>query len=107
MLKAYVFREKFEGSQRSFITEVAAMKLNLKPINVEYIAVAPFGATRTTAQHLAVSHVNVETESGDQIPITALVVPFIAAPLLNSMRTSINTFTHLQGLKLAHPITNQ
>ena len=50
---------------------------------------------------------NFETESGDQIPITVLVVPFIAAPLLKSMRTSINPFTHLQGLKLAHPITNQ
>ena len=56
-----------EGSQHSFTTEKAAMKLNLKPINVEHIAVAPFGATRTKAQHLAVSHVNVETESGDRI----------------------------------------
>ena len=41
------------------------------------------------------------------IPITVLIVPFIAAPLQNSMRASVSTFQHLQGLKLAHPITNE
>ena len=53
-----------DGSQRSFITEEVAIKLNLKPTNSEHIAVAPLGAEYTTAQHLSVACVYVETESG-------------------------------------------
>ena len=96
-----------DGSQRSFITEEVAIKLNLKPTNSEHIAVAPFGAEYTTAQQLSVACVYVETESGESIPISVLIVPFIAAPLQNSVRASVNTFQYLQGLKLAHPITNE
>ena len=96
-----------DGSQRSFITEEVATKLNLKPNNSEHIAVAPFGAEYTSAQCLSVACVFVETESGESIPITILIVPFIAAPLQSSVRASVSTFQHLQGLKLAHPITNE
>lgn len=96
-----------DGSQRSFITEQAATKLNLKPSGSEHIAVAPFGAEYTSAQHLSVACVYVETKSGERIPISVLIVPFIAAPLKNSVRTSINNFQHLQGLELAHPVTSE
>ena len=34
-------------------------------------------------------------------------MPFIAAPLKNSLQTSIESFPHLRNLKLAHPITNE
>ena len=94
-----------DGSQHSFITEEVAIKLNLKPINSEHIAVAPFGAEYTKAQQLSVACVYVETECGESIPISVLIVPFIATPLQNSVRASVNTFQYLQGLKLAHPIT--
>ena len=95
-----------DGSQRSFITEEVATKLNLKPFSTELIAVAPFGAEYTSSQRLSVACVCVETESGERIPITVLIVPFIAAPLQNSVRASINSFQYLKGLKLAHPVTN-
>ena len=96
-----------EGSQRSFVTEEIAKRLNLKPIQSEHIAVAPFGAEYISAQHLSVAQINIETSTGCRIPISVLIVPFIAAPLQNSLRASITGFPYLQGLKLAHPITNE
>ena len=96
-----------DGSQSSFITEEVAIKLKLKPTTSEHIAVAPFGAEYTSAQHLSVTCAYVETNSGERIPITVLIVPFIAAPLQNSVCASVSTFPHLQGLKFAHPITNE
>ena len=96
-----------EGSQRSFITREAATKLNLTPTNTEQVAIAPFGAEHTTPQPIAVGCINVETTSGYRIPISVLIVPFIATPLKNSLHASIESFPYLCGLKLAHPITNE
>ena len=95
-----------EGSQRSFITMDAATKLNLRPTNTEHVTIAPFGVEHSSPQPIAVGLINIETESGNTIPISVLIVPFIAAPLNNYLHTSIENFPHLRGLKLAHPITN-
>ena len=70
------------------------------------MTIAPFGAEHTSPQPIAVSQINVETESGNTILISVLIVPFIAAPLHHYLHTSIENFPHLRGLKLAHPITN-
>ena len=96
-----------EGSQRSFITLETATKLKLRPVTTENVAIAPFGAEYSSPQPIPVGQVKVETTSGDKVPISVLTVPFIAAPLKNSVRTSIESFPHLRGLKLAHPITNE
>ena len=96
-----------EGSQRSFITEETATKLRLTPVGTENIAIAPFGAEYSSPQPIAVGQVSVETEAGDRIPISVLIVPFIAAPLKMSVRASIESFPHLRGLRLAHPITSE
>ena len=95
-----------EGSQRSFITMDTATKLNVRLTNIEHVTIAPFGAEHTSPHRIAVGQINVETESGHTIPISVLIVPFIAAPLNNYLQTSIENFPHLLGLKLAHPITN-
>ena len=46
-----------------------------------------------------------QTLAGDQIPISALIVPRIAPPLQNSVHTSLKNIPHLKGLHLAHPVT--
>ena len=48
----------------------------------------------------------VETESGELIPISVLIVPSIAAPIQNLVSTSVYTMPHLRDLKFAHPITS-
>ena len=96
-----------EGSQRSFITVETAAKLKLRPVTTENVAIAPFGAEYSSPQTISVGQIKVETTAGDKVPISVLTVPFIAAPLKNSVRTSLENFPHLCGLNLAHPITNK
>ena len=50
--------------------------------------------------------VEIQTLSGELIPISVLVVPTIAAPIQNVVPLSVSTMPHLQGLKLAHPVTS-
>ena len=50
--------------------------------------------------------VEIETNSGEIIPLSVLIVPSIAAPIKNYIPISINFLPHLQGLKLAHPVTS-
>ena len=45
--------------------------------------------------------------AGEQIPVSALVVPHIATPLQNSFQACVNKILHLKGLVLAHPITKE
>ena len=71
------------------------------------MAIAPFGAEYSSPQPIPVGTIKVETTAGEKIPISVLVEPFIAAPLKNSVQTSIESFPHLRNLKLAHPITNE
>ena len=89
-----------EGAQRSFITEDLAAKLNLQPVSSENIAVASFGAESLSNQQLPVAQINVETQSGDLIPISVLIVPMIAAPLQNTLRTCIASYPYLKHLTL-------
>ena len=96
-----------EGSHQLFITEEIAAKLKLTPINTENITIAPFGAKYSPPQSTPVGQVKVETTVGDKVPVSVLIVPFIAAPLKNTVQDSIENFPHLRGLKLAHPITSE
>ena len=92
-----------EGPQRSFISADMASQLGITPDDIEQIAVATFGSQTMSHQKLGVATIMVETEAGDWIPITVLIVPSIAAPIQNSVCGSIEDMPHLQGLKLAHP----
>ena len=70
------------------------------------IAVASFGTTSTTNQKLGVAMVEIETESGELIPISVLIVLSIAAPIQNLVSTSVYIMPYLWDLKLAHPVTS-
>ena len=96
-----------KGSQRSFIIMEIAAKLKLRPVNTQNVAIAPFGAEYSSPQPISVRQVKVESTAVDKVSISVLTVPFTAAPIKNSVQTSIENFPHLHGLKLAHPITNE
>ena len=94
--------------QRSFITEETAAKLKLTPVNTENIAIAPYEAEYSSPQPTSVGQVKVETTAGDRVPISVLIVPFIAAPLKNSVHTSLHReLSSLGWIKLAHPFTSE
>ena len=83
-----------------------ANKLRITPTSTVDIAVGSFGTTSTTSQTLGVTMMEIETESGELIPISVLIVPLIAAPIQNLVSTSVYSMPHLQDLKLAHPVTS-
>ena len=95
-----------DGAQRSFLSAEMASELQISPTSTVDIAVASFGTTSTTSQKLGVATVEVETESGELIPISVLIVPSIAAPIQNLVSTSVYTMPHLRDLKLTHPVTS-
>ena len=80
-----------------------ASELGYTPDNTEQVAVAALGLQTMSHQKMGVTTIMVETEAGDWIPITVLIVSSIAAPIQNAVCGSIEDMPHLQGLKLPHP----
>ena len=64
-----------EGAQRSFILAEMAAKLNLKPTTTQGMALASFGSTNISYQKLRAVTVEIETITGDGIPVSVLVIP--------------------------------
>lgn len=95
-----------EGAQRSFITQDLADELQLQPTGHENISISSFGAQVSTIKSLAVAPIFVHTLNGTKILVTVLIVPKLAAPVRNSVRTHLNQLSYLQHLPLAHPVTN-
>ena len=88
-----------EGSQRSFLTQDMADVLSLKPHHKENISLSSFGS-----KHSLNKWSDIKTKSGELLPITVLIVPTIATPLRNTMKTNITQLPHLRGLPLGHPV---
>ena len=95
-----------EGAQRSFITAQLAAELQIGPTISEQAALSSFGARSQSYQKLGVATIQVQTNVGDIIPLTVLIVPSIAIPIQNSFRVALDSVPHLRGLDLAHPITS-
>ena len=96
-----------EGSQRSFITGDLARQLALTSEKEETISLSAFGGTSSSVKRVAVSTITLLTDDEEPIPIEVIVIPTIAAPIQNQMVNNLQTLPHLQGLKLAHPITDE
>ena len=93
-----------EGAQHSFISADMAAELNIIPITSEGLTLASFGTDSTAYHQLGAATVKLETNSGELIPVSVLIVPSIAAPIKNTVCASFNTIPRLQGLKLANPV---
>ncbi|XP_065917547.1 uncharacterized protein [Dysidea avara] len=94
-----------EGAQRSFMSNQLAKKLMISPQQTEHINISTFGGEPTLTKQLDNATVNVETLTGESIPISVLLVPVIAAPLQNRYHTHLINIEHLQGLQLANPVS--
>ena len=95
-----------EGSQRSFATQVLIDKLQLQSHQTEMIQLSAFGPTNPQVKKLDIANLQVIANTGTPISITVLIVPSIAIPLENTVKTSILThLSYLKGLQLVHPVT--
>ena len=89
-----------EGAQRSFITEKLANTLRISPHTSENVSISAFGDELSSLTQLGVATINVVTLGGEQIPISVLIVPVIAAPLHNTYHNHLTHLKYLQGLRL-------
>ena len=90
-----------EGAQHSFISLAMANELQITPVSTTDVAVTSFSTTALTQQKLGTTMMEVETESGELIPLSVLIVPSISAPIQNSISTSVRCMPHLRGLKFS------
>ncbi|XP_060569657.1 uncharacterized protein LOC132728064 [Ruditapes philippinarum] len=94
-----------EGAQRSFITKELAEKLKLKPNGSDTISLASFGGKSEQCRHIPTDRVFLHVEHREIIPLDVLIVPTIAVPLPN-LQKNVKCLKYIEGLKLAHPITD-
>ena len=94
-----------EDSQRSFITEAMANKIQLERCGSEEVHIASFGPSTQNVRHFDTATVRLRTDTGEKIPLNVLVVPTIAVPLCNLQKT-VSSLLYQQSLKLAYPATD-
>ena len=95
-----------EGATKSFIKQDVVDKLNLRSVRKETINLAVFGNKSPSSQDFNIVKLNIKTQAGNYIQITAVVVPQISTPIRNMPVRDINKFQHLRNIKLAHPPTD-
>ena len=96
----------YEGSQQSFLTEKLANLLEVVPHSSEHTSLTSFGSTQPLLRRLDNVIVNLKTSTGHLMPISVLVVPNIATPLNNTIRTTLSNVPYLKWLPLAHPVSS-
>ena len=95
-----------EGSQCSFATQTLIDKLQLQPHQTEMIQLSAFGSTNPQVKKLNVTNLQLITNTGTPVAINVLIVPSIATPLENTVKTPLlKDLPYLRGLQLAHPVT--
>jgi len=64
-----------------------------------------FASQTPSPQQLEVASIDLEINSGTNLPLSVLIVPTIAAPLQNAIQPQIADLPYLKGLTLAHPVS--
>ena len=95
-----------DGSQRSFVSRGLANCLQLKPHKHKALAISTFGTKHNHTSQFESAVLNLHTISGQLIPLTVLIVPTIAAPILNVRQSSLADLPYLSGLRLANPVSS-
>ena len=96
------------GSQRSYVTTTVKDKLRLPSERKQTISVKTFGSTEENTQSVDVVHLCITNEHGDDVQLSAFVIPLICDPLQSqSIVHASVTHAHLRGLKLADYSTGE
>ena len=95
-----------EGSQRSFLAKGLADCLQVQPHDTIELSLSTFGSGTSRTDKFDVATINLQTISGQMIPLTVLIVPTIAAPINAVDQRSITNLPYLNSLRLAHPLSS-
>lgn len=76
--------------------------LKLPTESSQRISIKTFGSTKDNSQCMDVVRLCVATDQGEDVELSAFVVPIICDPLQSqSIAEATHTYAHLKGLKLA------
>ena len=98
------------GSQRTYISETLAKKLNLKGENEQEIKLATFGSDKTKLIKTKHTRMNIKLQNGEYLDITVNIVPVIRSSV---QRRSVklqsqDEFRHIvSSLRLADTIPTE
>ena len=96
------------GSQRTYLTRTMREKLQLPTRGLETLRVKTFGAAGGQEVTCEVVRLYVRELTGNYIPVSALMVPFICDPLSSHpISHASKKYEHLAGLELADDDTGQ
>ena len=94
------------GSQRSYVTTRVREQLNLPTERRQTIAIKTFGSSDEHTQSVDVVQLCVAAENGEEVQLSAFVVPLICDPVQRQyVAKAGNTYAHLKGLNLADHCT--
>ena len=96
-----------EGSQRSFILQSLATEMGLQPYKTDKVFLSAFGAHSPSISTLDVAQIHLITSSGEQLPLSVLIVQTIASPIQSIVESDISQLSYLRGIPLAHPVTTE
>ena len=90
------------GSQRTYVTKELRERLNLETIRTEKLIINTFGNEKSELKEFPIVRMHVKTTTHQMIPIEAICVPKICAPLSNqNTKFYADNYRHLRKLCLA------
>ena len=95
-----------EGAQRTFITQRTVTKLDISHENCvsENITLATFGADNHNEKRVNVVSINLNTISGSNVCLSAIVVPQISSLVRNHVQKTVLKHSYLKVLPLANHV---
>ncbi|XP_070548111.1 uncharacterized protein [Ptychodera flava] len=95
-----------EGSNRTFVTQRFADKLNVKPNTSVNVHLSTFGNYSKQIRAMNSATLSLHELDGNITALDALIIPEISSNLPNYISTELHNTTHLRGLHFAHPVSN-
>ena len=92
-----------EGAQCSFMFSKLSQKLRISPQDSENINISAFEGEPPSLKQLGVTTFNIETLEGEQISLSVLLVPMIAAPLQNTNYNHLLIMKQLEWSPISKP----
>lgn len=90
------------GSQRTYVTSALRDALQLPVLDQRKVIIKAFGQDNTTSQVVDVVQLGIRVPDGEDITVQAYAVPLLCDPITGqSMHTSVECCSHLDGLALA------
>ena len=81
--------------------------MKLQPHKTDKVFLSTFGAQSPSISTLNVAQIHLITASGEQLPLSVLIVPTIATPIQSVVEGDITQLSYLKDIPLAHPVTTE